>query len=228
MQGLVDGLREDGVDRLGEAGQPVGADEEHVLDAAVPELGHDARPEAGTLALLDPEAEAVARPLERDPDRGVDRPLAHNLLVADRDLHRVQVDDDVQLLERPALPGAHVVLDRGRHLRDQPVGDVDAVDLAQLPLDLPRRHPAGVEGEDLLVEAVERAGVLGHDPRLEARVPIARQLDRDRPVDRPQRLRRETVAPVRLTLRRLGARRSRGAARARPRPHAQSAACAAD
>ena len=37
--GLVDRLREDGVDRLGEAGQAVGADEEHVLDAAVAQLG---------------------------------------------------------------------------------------------------------------------------------------------------------------------------------------------
>src|SRR6266511_1261643 len=78
---------------------------------------------------------------------------------------RVQKDDYVQLLERPALPGPDVVLDRGSHLRDQPVGDVDAVQLAQMPLDLPGRHPARVEREDLLVEAVERPRVLGHDPR---------------------------------------------------------------
>src|SRR6266581_4565245 len=79
------------------------------------------------------------------PDRDVHRLLAHDLLVADRDLHRVQVDGDVELLERPALPGADVVLDRGGHLRDQPVGDIDAVQLAQVPLDLAGRHPAGVE-----------------------------------------------------------------------------------
>src|SRR5207302_8986355 len=95
---LVDRLREDGVDRLREAGQAVGADEEHVLDAAVAELGHDARPEAGALGLLDPEAEAVAFAVERHPDRDVDRLLAHDLLVTDRDLHRVQVDDDLPLL----------------------------------------------------------------------------------------------------------------------------------
>ena len=110
--GLVDRLREDGVDRLREAGEAVGADKQDVLDAAVSELGHDARPEAGAFGLLDPEAEAVAVALERDTDRDVDGLLAHDLLVADRDLHRVQVDDDVQLLERPALPGADVVLDR--------------------------------------------------------------------------------------------------------------------
>jgi len=99
--GLVDGLREDGVDRLREAGQTVGADEEHVLDAAVPELGHHARPEAGAFGLFDPEAQAVAGALQRDPDRDVDRLLPNDLLITDRDLHRVEVDDDVELLERP-------------------------------------------------------------------------------------------------------------------------------
>src|SRR5690242_2265920 len=48
--GLVDRLREDGVDRLREAAEAVGADEEHVLDAAVADLGQHARPEAGALA----------------------------------------------------------------------------------------------------------------------------------------------------------------------------------
>ena len=100
-----------------------------------------------------------------------------------------------------------VVLDRGGHLADQPVRDVDAVQLAQVPLDLARGHPARVQGEDLLVEAVERARVLGHDPRLERGVTIARQLDPDRPIDRPQRLLREPVAPVRLPLERLATRR---------------------
>jgi hypothetical protein len=161
--GLVDRLREDGVDRFREAGEAVRANEEHVLDATVAQLGQHARPETGALALLDPEAEAVAFAVEGDPDRDVDGLLAHDLLVADRDLQRVQVDDHVQLLERPALPGPDVVLDRRGHLRDQPVRDVDAIPLAQMPLDLPRRHPARVQGEDLLVEAVEGARVLGHD-----------------------------------------------------------------
>src|SRR6266511_645840 len=64
-------------------------------------LGQNTRPEAGALGLLDPKAEAVAFALERDADRDVDGLLADDLLVADRDLHRVQVDGDVQLLERP-------------------------------------------------------------------------------------------------------------------------------
>src|SRR6266540_3218567 len=199
--GLVDRLREDGVDRLRETGEAVGADEEHVLDAAVAKLGHDARPEAGALGLLDPEAETVTLAFEGDPDRDVDRLLADDLLIANRDLHRVQVDGDVQLLKRPRLPGADVVLDRRGHLADQSIGDVDAVQLAQVPLDLAGRHPAGIQREDLIVEAVEGAGVLGHHLRLERGVAVARQLDRDRPVDGSQRLRRHPVAPVRQSVR---------------------------
>src|SRR6266508_830243 len=97
--GLVDRLREDGVDRLREAAEAVGADEQHVLDATVAQLGEHARPEARPFGLLDPEAEAVAFALERDADRDVDGLPPNDLLVADRDLERVQVDDDVQLLE---------------------------------------------------------------------------------------------------------------------------------
>src|SRR5438034_5891198 len=72
-----------------------------------------------------------------------------------------------------------------------------------MTLDLPRRHPARVESEDLLVEAIERARVLGHDPRLERPVAVTRQLDRDRAVDGAQRLRRRPVAPVRPPFGRL-------------------------
>src|SRR5438477_1586519 len=225
--GLVDAQGKDGSDRVGEAGEAVGANKDDVLDAAVSQFGQHARPEAGALALFDPEAEAVAGALERDADRDVDGLLAHDLVVADRHLQRVEVDDDVELLERPALPGGHVVLDRTGHFADQPLGDVDAVQLAQVPLDVTRRHAARVERKDLLVEAVERAGVLGHDPRLERGVTVPRQLDRERPIDRPQRLRRRPVAPVRLRLGRLRPERiaqmplQLGAGRALDQPLAQ-------
>jgi hypothetical protein len=75
-----------------------------------------------------------------------------------------------------------------------------------VPLDLAGRHPAGIEGEDLLVETVEGARMLGHDPRLERGVAVAWQLDRDGPLDRAQRLLRAAVAPVRLPIRRLRGR----------------------
>ncbi|MFN8187205.1 MAG: hypothetical protein U0R69_09000 [Gaiellales bacterium] len=61
----------------------------------------NARPEACAFCSLDPEAETVALAVQRHTDGEVDRLLANDLLLADRDLQGVQVDNDVQLLERP-------------------------------------------------------------------------------------------------------------------------------
>jgi DNA-binding CsgD family transcriptional regulator len=129
------------------------------------------------LRSFDPDAEAVTLAVERHADRDVHCLAPDDLRLSDRDDHRVEVDDDVELLARARLPGPHVVRDRRGDLRDQPVGDVDAVQLAQVALDLPRRQPAGIQREDLIVEAIEAALVLGHDPRLETGVPIPGQLD---------------------------------------------------
>ena len=50
--GLHPGLREDGLDRLGEAGQPVDAADQDVGDAACLEVGQDLQPELGALATM--------------------------------------------------------------------------------------------------------------------------------------------------------------------------------
>src|SRR5690606_39922679 len=61
----------------------------------------------------------------------------------------------------PGLPGSdlvdHLVGDR----RDQIRRDLDAVELAHVPLNIPGAHAAGVKGDDLVVEAGETPAVLG-------------------------------------------------------------------
>ena len=57
---LHPGLGVDGLDRLGEPGQPVDAADEHVLDAALLEIGQHLKPELGALGLLKPDPEHVA------------------------------------------------------------------------------------------------------------------------------------------------------------------------
>ena len=57
--GLDDRLRKDCVDRLGKALQAVDDGDQDVLDAAVPQLVHDAQPELRALCRLDPDAENV-------------------------------------------------------------------------------------------------------------------------------------------------------------------------
>ena len=53
--GLDRGLGPGRLDRLGKAGEPVTAHDQHVLDAPVGQLGADVRPEGGSLLGLDPD-----------------------------------------------------------------------------------------------------------------------------------------------------------------------------
>ena len=64
-----------------------------------------------------------------------------------------------------------------------------------MALDLAHRHAAGVQRDDLVVEAVEAGLALGHDLRLEGAVAIARHVDLDRAVLGQHRL---GMLPLRL------------------------------
>jgi len=120
---LHPGLGVDGLDRLGEAGQPVDAAHEYVLDAAGLQIGQDLQPELGALCLLKPHAEHVAVALEVHPDRQITGEVAHCLPVADLDHERVQVEDRVDLLKRPGLPGLGVLEHRGGDAADRLAAD---------------------------------------------------------------------------------------------------------
>jgi hypothetical protein len=84
----------------------------------------------------------------------------------------VQEHDRVDVLQAAALPTRDVVHDRVGDLRDQVTADLNAVDLLQVRLDIPRRQPAGVEREDLVVEPLKAPLALADDLRLKAPVTI--------------------------------------------------------
>ena len=110
--------------------------------AAVLQLGQDRQPLLGALAFRDPKAEDVLDAEVVDPDREVGVVVLHAALVADLDHERVHPDDRIEPLERPALPLRDVLEHRVGDAADQIPADLDAVQVAQLRLDLPRRHPA--------------------------------------------------------------------------------------
>ena len=165
-------------------------------DAAVAQLVHDPQPELGALGLLDPEAEHLLGAVGADAERDVDGLVAHRALVADLDPQRVEEDQRVERLERPVLPLGDLVEHGVGHRADQVGRDLDAVELAQVALDLAGAHAAGVHGDDLVVEAGEAALVLGDELRVEGRQPVARDLQLELAGAGQHRLRAVAVAAV--------------------------------
>ncbi len=175
------GLREDCSDRVRQPLEPVADDKEHVVDAAVLQLGEHLDPELCRLpaAGAGPQPEDVLVAGQVDPDRGVERPV-RDLAVADLDVDRVDEDRGVHLLQRPRGPFGHL----GQHpvgdLGDGVLGQRGAVDLLEV-----RRHLAGSQAlrdqrQHDRVDPSEPSLPLLHDHRVEGAVPIPRHLDLDR------------------------------------------------
>ena len=109
-------------------------------------------------------------PLQVDADHHIDRAVLHPAFVPHLHHQRVQEHDRIERLQRTVLPGLDLFQHRIGHLRYQRRAHFHAVDLPQVPLDLPRGHPPRVHRQDLVVETAETRLVLADDLRLEARV----------------------------------------------------------
>src|SRR5215813_12401690 len=189
-------LREDRFDRFWKAFQSVHAGDQHVLDPAILELCDDAQPELRAFILRRPKAKDLLAPLLIDADRQVDRAVGDPPVLLDLHHQRVQVEDDIELLQRPPLPGADFLNHTVGDGRDQLRRDLHAVDLFQMPLDLARGHPPRVERNDLVVEAVEARLPLFDELRLELSIAVPRDLDRDLSLLALERLTRLAVAGI--------------------------------
>src|SRR4051794_29221780 len=81
-----------------------------------------------------------------NPERHVHGLVADQGLLADLHPQRVKEDQRVDRLERAGLPGGDLVQDGIRDGADQVGRDLDAIQLAQMPDDLPGAHaPAYIE-----------------------------------------------------------------------------------
>ena len=153
-------------------------------------------PELRALGLLKPHAQHVAVPVERDPEREVQRAALDGAALADLEDHAVQEHDRVDVLQRPLAPVADVVHHAVGDAADQVAADVHAVDLLEVRLDVARGEPAAVKREDLVVEPDEPPLALADNLGLEAAVTVAGRVDRDLPVLADQRLRGRPIALV--------------------------------
>ena len=118
--------------------EPVHAADQDVADAAVAELGEDLHPELRALGFLKPHAQHVSRAIHGHPEREIAGPSLHRPAVADLEHQRIKGDHRIDVLQRALLPRPGVVHDRVGDAADQIPADLDAIDVGQVRLDIPR------------------------------------------------------------------------------------------
>ena len=180
----------------GKALQAVDDGDQHVLDAAVLQLVHDAQPELGALVLLEPQAQDLLGAVGAHAERDVDRLVADQPFVADLDPQGIEENQRVDRFQRARLPGGDLLQHRVGDRADQIGRDLDAVEIAQMADDLAGAHAAGVHRDDLVVEPRKPALVLGDQLRIEAGLAVARHLQLDLAGVGDDRLLAITVTPV--------------------------------
>ena len=119
------------------------------------------------------------RPSRFTPKRHVNRVL-RDAPVRPADMHHdaIEVDDRPNRIQRPRPPGGHFGVQVVGDFGDQRGRNFHAVQLSHDLLDVASRHPLGVKGEDLLVEARHATLVFADQLRLERAVSVARRGDR--------------------------------------------------
>ena len=103
----------------------------------------------------------------------MDRLVANHPFVSDLDPERIEEDERINRIERPLLPGRHFIEYGIGHRADQIGRDIDAVKIMQMSHDLARAHAARVHRDDLLIEAGKASLIFGDQLRIEARLPVA-------------------------------------------------------
>ena len=201
--GLHDRLGPRGLHGLGQALEPVAAHDQRVGHAPVGHLGAHVRPEGGAPVVLDPYARHMLEPVHVDADGDVRRLGRHPAVVARLDPDGVQVQDRIELVQRPLLPFGHGVAHRVGDVGYRLGAQVRADRLPKVVLDVAHRHAARVQGYDHLVQCARPPGTLGHRPRGERAVPAVGNLHGRLSRRRGRRLGIRTVARVRMPAARL-------------------------
>ena len=93
-------------DGVTETGQSVATDDQHIGHAPVLELGDNPEPELGAfVAFAEPEAQNMFLAVDIDGHCDIDGPVHHDVIGADFDNDRIQIQDRIHRVEGPLLPG---------------------------------------------------------------------------------------------------------------------------
>src|SRR3954469_9219090 len=118
-------------------------------------------------------------PIRIERQRHVNGLVLDQTLVADFDPQRVEEDHWIDRIERPVLPLADLIEHGVGHPADQVRRHLGAVEFEQVTLNFAHSHAAGVEAQNLVIEAVEVGLAFGNQLRLERPGAVARNRNLD-------------------------------------------------
>ena len=170
-------VREDVPDGGGESSEPVYAGNADVFHSPAAEVVAYLLPERGGFGIADVEPEHFLHALLIDSEHEVHALGFHLGILPYLEVHRVEIDDGVEGVQRPPLPFDDVRKDFVRDVADEVPADVGPVDVAQVGLYVPGGKPEGVHVY-YLVFYLEGPGLeLGHDLRFERAGAVPRDFD---------------------------------------------------
>ncbi len=123
--------------------------------------------------------EDLAFAFDADADRQVASAVSDGAVLADLDHQTVEIRDRVDPLQRPGSPCLDVLEDRVGDAADRVPADLHAIEILQMAFDVTNAHPAGIEANDLLVQARQPPLVLADKLGLERAGPVSRVVDLD-------------------------------------------------
>jgi hypothetical protein len=151
-----------------------------VTHATVLDLGEHMQPVLGALpAVARPQPQNVTLPVDRDVQGDVDGPVGHTA-ITDLDLDGVDEDDRVHRVQWAGLPGGQAFQDPVGDGGDGLAGDLGAVDLGQVGLDLAGGQALGDQRDDQVLHTAKAPLPLADDLGLEGGVAVAWHLESDR------------------------------------------------
>ena len=162
-------------------------------------------PERRALGVLDPDAQHVLDPVQIHADRNIGGTIDDLAVLPDLDPDRIEIEDWVELFQRPGLPRGDLLEHGVSDVRDRLVREIRAERGGQMVLDIPDRHPAGIEADDHVIQPSEPSLPLGNQARSERPSPVPGDVQRDRSDLGLHGLRRGAVAGVSVLGRVLGA-----------------------
>lgn len=141
------------------------------MSAATLELVHDLKPELDPFGLLDPLTQDVLLTAPVHANGQVDGLAPDQSVVADPPPAGRRKTRSHRTTPGPHLPSGYLFDCLVGHRRDQIPGDLDAVELAHVALDVPSARAADVQSDDLVVESRETPAVPGGQSQLESSAP---------------------------------------------------------